>query len=206
MTTILLIEDNAPLRRNIAEILTMEGHHVRSAGDAETGLKLAHEQKPDLILCDIMMPGIDGHEVLARVRANTALTSVPFIFITAKGELPDIRAGMTLGADDYLPKPVERADLLDAVRTRLTRHSQQRQAQTLCFDDARPLERLGVSPREAEILLWMAQGKSNGDVAAILGISLGTVKKHTNHIFEKIGVESRTAAVLRAIEVLAGVA
>lgn len=206
MTTILLIEDNAPLRGNIAEILTMEGYHVRSAGDAETGLKLAHEQKPDLILCDIMMPGIDGHEVLARVRANTALTSVPFIFITAKGELPDIRAGMTLGADDYLPKPVERADLLDAVRTRLTRHSQQRQAQTLCFDDARPLERLGVSPREAEILLWMAQGKSNGDVAAILGISLGTVKKHTNHIFEKIGVESRTAAVLRAIEVLAGVA
>ena len=71
------------------------------------------------------------------------------------------------------------------------------------FESAAPLEKLGISPREAEVLLWMAQGKSNADIATICGISLGTVKKHTNHIFEKIGVEGRTSATLIALEELA---
>jgi DNA-binding CsgD family transcriptional regulator len=74
---------------------------------------------------------------------------------------------------------------------------------TPSFEDAAPLEKLGISPREAEILLWMAQGKSNGDIGTLCGISVGTVKKHANHIFEKLGVEGRTSATLRALEVLA---
>ncbi len=201
MTTILLIEDNASLRRNIAQILTLEGYRVLVAEDGIAGLQQARGEKPDLVLCDIMMPGIDGYEVLAQVRADAAMASLPFIFLTAKGGMPDLRVGMALGADDYLPKPVEREDLLDAVQARLQRHVQQQTFQPR-FDDAAPLERLGISPREAEVLLWMAQGKSNGDIATICGISLGTVKKHTNHIFEKIGVEGRTAATLRALEVL----
>ncbi len=201
MTTILLIEDNASLRRNIAQILTLEGYRVLVAEDGIAGLQQARGEKPDLVLCDIMMPGIDGYEVLAQIRADAAMASLPFIFLTAKGGMPDLRVGMALGADDYLPKPVEREDLLDAVQARLQRHVQQQTFQPR-FDDAAPLERLGISPREAEVLLWMAQGKSNGDIATICGISLGTVKKHTNHIFEKIGVEGRTAATLRALEVL----
>jgi DNA-binding NarL/FixJ family response regulator len=150
-----------------------------------------------------MMPGMDGYEVLAQVRAHAEMAAVPFIFLTAKGDMPALRIGMALGADDYLPKPVTRLDLLDAVRTRLQRHTQQRQPFVPRFESAVPLERLGISPREAEILLWMAQGKSNSDIATLCGISLGTVKKHANHIFEKIGVEGRTSATLRALETLA---
>lgn len=206
MTTILLIEDNASMRRNIAQILEIEGYRVLIANNGLEGMKLLCAERPDLVLCDIMMPGMGGYEVLAQVRADTALASLPFVFLTAKGEMPDLRLGMSLGADDYLAKPVSSADLLKAVHARLQRATQQRQTFAPRFDDARPLEKLGISAREAEILLWMAQGKSNADIAALCGISVGTVKKHANHIFEKIGVEGRTSATLRAIEVLSGAA
>ncbi len=202
MTTLLLIEDNASLRRNIAQILSLEGYRVLCAADGSTGLQQMREDKPDLILCDIMMPGMDGYEVLAQVRSEPVTASLPFIFLTAKGDMPDLRVGMSLGADDYLPKPVARLDLLDAVRTRLQRHAQQSVQHGPSFDDAAPLERLGISPREAEVLLWMAQGKCNSDIAIICDISIGTVKKHANHIFEKLGVEGRTSATLRALETL----
>jgi DNA-binding NarL/FixJ family response regulator len=203
MTTILLIEDNASLRRNIAEILMLEGYHVLTAASGASGLEQARAERPDLILCDIMMPGMDGYEVLAQIRGEATTASLPLIFLTAKGDMPDLRLGMSLGADDYLPKPVSRLDLLEAVSIRLQRHAQQRSS-TPNFDNAVPLEKLGISPREAEILLWMAQGKSNSDIAVLCDISVGTVKKHANHIFEKLGVEGRTSATLRAVEVLMG--
>jgi DNA-binding NarL/FixJ family response regulator len=108
---------------------------------------------------------------------------------------------MKLGADDYLPKPVARVDLLDAIRTRLQRATQH-SAFVPRFDSPAPLEALGLSPREAEVLLWMAQGKANADIATIIACSPATVKKHTIHIFEKLGVEGRPGAMLRALEAL----
>ena len=107
MTTILLIEDNASFRRNIAQILTIEGFEVITAEDGRAGLERARERLPNLILCDIMMPVMGGFDVLAQLRADAATASVPFIFLTAKGEMPDLRQGMSLGADDYLAKPVD---------------------------------------------------------------------------------------------------
>jgi len=203
MTTILLIEDHTPLRENLREMLTLEGYEVFAAENGREGLKLASQHLPALILCDIMMSGMDGYTVLERLRADPTTKAVPFIFLTAKGSPPDIRAGMNLGADDYLPKPVSRNDLLKAVRMRLERAKQQQQRFQPNFDDPKPLEKLGISPREAEVLLWVAQGKGNHEIAEILGLSVATVKKHTIHIFEKLGVESRTAATLRAVEFLA---
>jgi DNA-binding NarL/FixJ family response regulator len=202
MSTILLIEDHAPLRRNLEDMLALEGHYVLPAADGPAGLRLAREQRPDLILCDIMLPGMDGLEILAHLRADAATRAVPFIFLTAKGSPPEIRAGMNLGADDYLPKPVSRGDLLSSIHARLTRSAQQR-GRLPDFSNATALERLGISPREAEVLLWMAQGKANHDIATILGCTHATVKKHTVHIFGKLGVETRGAAMLIAIEALA---
>ena len=202
MTTLLLIEDHAPLRRNLRDLLALDGYRVLEAATGPDGLRLARESAPDLILCDIMLPGCDGYEILAALRSEAHTAATPFIFLTAKGEPPDIRSGMNLGADDYLPKPVSRRDLLAAIRTRLTRASQQRPLLP-DFSSATPLERLGISPREAEVLLWIAQGKANHDIAIILGCTHATVKKHTVHLFEKLGVETRTAAMLHALEVLA---
>jgi len=201
MTTILLIEDHAPLRKNLRDILTLEGYRVLEAATGPDGLRAAREQRPDLVLCDIMLPGCDGLEILAALRADVATRAQPFIFLTAKGEPGDIRAGMNLGADDYLSKPASCPDLLAAIRTRLARAAQQRPA-ALDFSTAAPLEKLGISPREAEVLLWMAQGKANHDIATIIGCTHATVKKHTVHIFEKLGVETRGAAMLIAIEAL----
>lgn len=201
MSTLLLIEDHAPLRRNLEEILTLEGHRVLAAADGPAGLRLAQQQRPDLILCDIMLPGMDGLEILARLRSEVATRAIPFIFLTAKGEPRDIRAGMNLGADDYLPKPVARGDLLASIRARLD-HAAKVRSHLPDFSSAAPLEKLGVSPREAEVLLWVAQGKANAEIATIIGCTHATVKKHTIHLFEKLGVESRGAAMLIAIEAL----
>jgi len=204
MKKILVIEDEPEMRRNLATILRMEKFEVRQAENGRAGLDLARKDLPDLILCDVMMPELDGHGVLQALREDAKTANVPFIFLTAKGEKADLRSGMNLGADDYLTKPVAKADLLHAISARLKRNEQLLSSGSLTpnFDSPQPLLALGLTPRVAEVLLWVAQGKTNGDIATILGISEWTVKKHVLEIFERLGVETRTAASLKAIEVL----
>jgi DNA-binding NarL/FixJ family response regulator len=203
MRTILVIEDEPAMRANLRDILDMEHFKPVLAADGREGVATAQRMLPDLILCDVMMPELDGYGVLAALRANPETARIPFVFLTAKGEPMDFRAGMNLGADDYLVKPVKVDDLLEAIAARLERAHQQ-SAFRADFHSAEPLERLGLSPREAEILLWVAQGKTNFETGVILGISPATVKKHLEHIYEKLGVESRNAATLRALETLSG--
>jgi DNA-binding NarL/FixJ family response regulator len=137
------------------------------------------------------------------LQADASLTRIPFIFLTAKGEKDDLRSGMNLGADDYLAKPVANKDLVRAIETRLRRCEQQAQREFKPdFSSAEPLLALGLTPRAAEALLWLAQGKTNADIATILGITESTVKKHVQAIFDKVGVETRGAAAVRALEVL----
>ena len=205
MKTVLLIEDQAFMRESIATILEMEGYALLTADDGAAGLVLAREEKPDLILCDVMMPELDGYGVLQGLREDATVAGTPFIFLTAKGEKRDQRAGMNLGADDYLIKPVSATDLLSAVAARLERETKRPSAEFAPeFGSSVPLEAaLGLTPREAEVLLWVAQGKSNPEVAGILGASDKTIKVHLGHIFEKIGVDNRHAATLAALEILA---
>ncbi|MBL9175220.1 MAG: response regulator transcription factor [Verrucomicrobiales bacterium] len=210
MKRILIIEDQAPMRRNLAQLLELEGYAVLSADNGLTGLDLARKERPDVILCDVMMPGLDGHGVIRALREDTATTQIPFIFLTARGDRTDVRTGMNFGADDYLTKPVVRDDLLAAIETRLARAAAVQAASSHGgnfkpdFSSAVPLESvLGLTPREAEVLLWTAQGKSNADIATILGMSEKTVKQHLGSVFQKLGVEGRTAATLRALEILA---
>jgi DNA-binding NarL/FixJ family response regulator len=203
--TILLIEDHAQMRENLGLILELNDYDVTVAENGRVGLEKAAAVPPDVILCDIMMPELDGYGVLAGVRADPDLNGIPFIFLTAKGEKRDQREGMNLGADDYLTKPVAEADLLAALEARFQRLSVLKQRQSAYrpdFSSHAPLLKLGLTEREGEVLLWVAQGKSSPDISVILGISEATAKKHVCNILAKLGCETRSAATLRALEML----
>ncbi|HSQ44857.1 MAG TPA: response regulator [Ginsengibacter sp.] len=119
MKKILLIEDNDDIRENTAEILELSNYDVIVAENGKIGVEKAIEFLPDLIICDIMMPGLDGYGVLHAVHRNETIKNTPFIFLTAKTERSDFRKGMELGADDYITKPFEGIELLNAVESRL---------------------------------------------------------------------------------------
>lgn len=117
--TILLIEDNTAMRENIKEILELSDYKVVTAVNGKIGVDLAKKEKPDLIICDIMMPELDGYGVLHILGKSEDTAGIPFVFLTAKAEKADFRKGMTLGADDYLTKPFDDIELLDVVQIRL---------------------------------------------------------------------------------------
>lgn len=123
MKNILLIEDNLEVRENTAEILELAGYNVLTAPNGKSGVELAQKELPDLVICDIMMPELDGYGVLHILNKNPNTSGIPFIFLTAKAERSDFRKGMNLGADDYLTKPFDESELLDAVETRLKKNN-----------------------------------------------------------------------------------
>lgn len=131
MKKILVIEDEPTIRDLIADLLEAEDFISLCAQDGATGLKLAVEEQPDLILCDIMMPEMDGYSVLTALRQNLRTAALPFIFLTAKADKPDVRRGMVLGADDYITKPFGRDELLDAIHARLKKHRVQTELSSL---------------------------------------------------------------------------
>ena len=203
MKRILVIEDEPQTRTNLATILEMEGYKTVTAENGRLGIERAKAELPDLILCDVSMPELDGYAVLQSLRSLPATAGIPFIFLTAKGEKKDQRAGMNLGADDYLVKPTSASDLLAAISARFVREQHRPPAEfSPDFSSPAPLESLGLTHREAEVLLWVAQGKSNGEIATILGATENTMKKHLQNIFEKLGVDSRHTATVRALELL----
>ena len=143
---ILLIEDNEEIRENICEILELDGFNVITAANGKDGLDLARERVPDLIVCDIMMPIMDGYTVLYFLSKDAKTADIPFIFLTAKAERLDFRKGMEMGADDYITKPFEDVELINAIRSRLRKKELVRKEYS---KDIQGLEQL-VSDAEGE--------------------------------------------------------
>jgi DNA-binding response OmpR family regulator len=119
MKTILVIEDNEDIRENIEEMLTLSEYKVITAANGREGIEAAQKSKPDLIICDIMMPGVDGYGVLHVLHKDPQTQNIPFIFLTSKSERSDFRAAMEMGADDYITKPFAGNELLNAIESRL---------------------------------------------------------------------------------------
>src|SRR6187455_1378783 len=119
MKSILVIEDNKDIRENTAEILDLAGYKTFTAENGKKGVDIAVREKPDVIVCDIMMPELDGYGVLHMLRKNETTQAIPFIFLTAKTERSDFRKGMEMGADDYVTKPFDDIELLNAIEVRL---------------------------------------------------------------------------------------
>jgi len=135
---VLIIEDNDDIRENVMEILQLAGYEAIEAPNGKTGVELAQGQSPDIILCDIMMPELDGYGVLYMLNKNPEMAAIPFIFLTAKAERLDLRKGMEMGADDYLTKPFDDIELLNAIETRFKKQEQQKEFYS------RSLDRLGT--------------------------------------------------------------
>src|SRR4051812_31573851 len=132
MTKILLIEDDELVRLSTLDMLEAEGYDAFAAENGLRGLELAHSELPALIICDIMMPEMDGFEVLANLQASPETATIPFIYLTAKADMASLRQGMELGADDYLIKPFNIDQLLTTIQVRLKKHevlSRQHQAE-----------------------------------------------------------------------------
>lgn len=123
MKTILLIEDDTALRENTAELLELSGFRVVTAPNGKIGIEKARRELPNIIICDIMMPEVDGYGVLEAMVSKQETNAIPFIFLSAKTEHKEVRKGMDLGADDYLTKPFDEEELLSAVESRLAKAS-----------------------------------------------------------------------------------
>jgi CRP-like cAMP-binding protein/CheY-like chemotaxis protein len=132
--TIMVIEDNDAIRENVVEILELAGYVVYSANNGKDGVDSVLQHIPDIILCDIMMPELDGYGVLYLLNKNPKTNHIPFIFLTAKAEHLDVRKGMEMGADDYLTKPFGHMELLNAVESRLRKKGQQHQFYSKALD------------------------------------------------------------------------
>lgn len=197
---ILVIEDEAELLAVVSQFLAMYGFKIYGASNGESGLTLARRERPDLIICEITMPNLNGYEVLRALRADPELAGSAFLFLTARQEDADQRFGMNLGADDYLTKPVRLPELLATVCTRLARRDEQRAAAN------RPgrLVALDLTSRESEVLFWVAEGKTNPEIAIILNIGRSTVKTHLKNILTKTGTSNRLSAAALAVNQLNG--
>jgi len=200
MYSILIIEDDPAYTSMMEVILQMEGFDVRTASDGSSGLAMLRERRPDLILCDIMMPKMDGHKILETLKGEQALADIPFIFVTALGDRADVRLGMSTGADDYLPKPFSAFELLAAVTGRIRRHEMILQHRRKSdFQEEQAILRQMITRREREILLMVGQGSTSREIAVRLGISLKTVEVHRANLMNKLGAGNAAALARWAI-------
>jgi DNA-binding NarL/FixJ family response regulator len=187
---ILCIEDDPDTAALIAEDLADRGYTVTIALDGQAGLAAILKTRPDLVLCDISMPGMTGFELLERL---TALPSqggvVPFVFLTALVDRDTELRGRRLGADDYVTKPIDFEILATIIEARLSR---------VARDKVRSLA-VDLRERESECLAWSARGKSSPEIGAILGLSTRTVDFHIANACRKLNVTTRMEAVVKAI-------
>ncbi|ENO81761.1 response regulator [Thauera mechernichensis] len=195
---ILLIDDAPDTVRMIAEALDEAGYTVLVATDGATALKRLERITPDAVLLDACMPGMDGFETCRRLKQAAGMATVPVIFMTGLAETERLVEGLSAGGVDYLVKPVVPDELVARLQAHL-RVSRQMNAAMQGRGEtpvpAAPALPNPLTQREMDVLGWVARGKTNRDVAEILGMSPRTVNKHLEHIYEKLGVETRTAAV-----------
>jgi DNA-binding NarL/FixJ family response regulator len=203
MYSILIIDDDASICSNMELILQMEGFEVITASDGQAGLAMLREKRPDLILCDILMPDMDGLSVLEILKNDELLAEIPFIFVTAMGARTEVRRGMTAGADDYLSKPFSAEELIAAVTSRLHRLERFRQQGVKStFHEEYAILSQRTTTREREVLHLVGRGLKSKDIAQQLCISLRTVDAHRTNLMGKLGVDN--AAMLARWAVVAG--
>ena len=163
MKTVLLIEDNIDILENVAELLEYEGYQAIMATNGYDGVKIARQVNPDLVVCDIMMSGLDGYQVLDKLSAHPESRNIPFIFLTAKAEKHEKKYGLDLGADDYLIKPVSEEDLFEAVENCLNKKSKLAQKYK---GDLKELDDY-IRTKRGQLLEWLSDSAQQSDISTV---------------------------------------
>jgi DNA-binding NarL/FixJ family response regulator len=190
METIMVIEDDRETVSLLRETLVELGYRVEVCVDGSEGLKRIRESAPDLVICDVLMPGLSGFELLERLASEPA-GAPPFVFVTALGDRNNEVMGRRLGADDYLTKPIDFEILSIVIENRLRRRPKERTVES----------DVHLTDREREVLTWVGRGKTSYEIGVILGVRERTVNFHCDQAMKRLNVLNRTQAVAKAIAV-----
>ncbi|BCX12326.1 MAG: DNA-binding response regulator [Thermosynechococcus sp.] len=199
--TILLVDDDRNLVLLVKDYLEMQGYRVLTAAHGNEGLAILRQHTPDLIICDVMMPQMDGYSFVSAVRQQTHLSWLPVLFLSAKGQTHDRIKGLQTGGDVYLVKPFEPDELLAQIQALLKQTARLREAQGRQAPP-RPTPPPGVelTPTETRILQYVARGMSNREISAELHVSQRTVESHVSNMLGKTGCHNRTELARWAID------
>ncbi|MBB2896011.1 response regulator transcription factor [Pseudomonas sp. AS2.8] len=209
-SVVLIVDDTPDNLALLSDALDASGYMVLVALDGASALERMQRRRPDVVLLDAMMPGLDGFETCRRIKAQAELADIPVLFMTALTETEHVVEAFAAGGIDYVTKPLKTDEVLARVAAHLRTARELQAARSLPAShphtrtalDLAPLSsRYQLTGREVEVLHWVACGKTNRDIGDILGLSPRTVNKHLEHVYVKLGVETRTAAATLAIAV-----
>lgn len=211
---VLIVDDLPENLAVLSDALEQAGYMVLVALDGQSALERMRRMRPDVVLLDAMMPGMDGFETCRRIKAQPDTTDIPVLFMTALSDSEHVLAGFAAGGIDYVTKPIQADQVLARVAAHL-RTARSLQNAREHVRSSRPAlseqqaqqelaQRFQLTSRELEVLHWVACGKTNRDIGDILGLSPRTVNKHLEHVYVKLGVETRTAAAAVAMSVAGG--
>ena len=200
---LMLVDDDPNLILLVKDYLEFRGYQVITAGNGREALDLLEEQIPDLIICDVMMPEMDGYSLVQHIRENSTTEWVPVLFLSAKGQSQDRVKGLNTGADVYIVKPFEPEELVAQVESSLKQASRLIKHQNSSFRN-RPTIRVRqdveLTPTELKVVQLVAKGMANRDIAQIMEVSQRTIESHVSNMLGKSGLHNRTELARWAIE------
>ncbi len=198
---LLLIDDDPNLILLVKDYLEFRGYEVIPAGNGREALEVMKSFTPDLIICDVMMPEMDGYTFVETIRSNMSTDWVPVIFLSARGQTADRVKGLSTGAEVYMVKPFEPEELVAQVESSLKHTDRLLQMQTVGMQQVMQLDRdIELTPTEAKVIQHVAKGMSNREIAEVLGVSQRTIESHVSNMLGKTGLHNRTELARWAME------
>ena len=201
---LLLVDDDPNLVLLVKDYLEHHGYDVSTAENGKEALDLLDKQIPDMIICDVMMPEMDGYALIEKVRQDARISWLPVMFLSAKGQSQDRVKGLNIGADVYMVKPFEPEELVAQVESSLQQASRlMRHKTNISLDDSTRIQvpsNVELTPTETKVVQLVAQGKSNKEVAEILSVSQRTIESHVSNMLNKTSLHNRTELARWAIE------
>jgi DNA-binding NarL/FixJ family response regulator len=198
---LLVVDDDPNLVLLVKDYLEFRGYEVVAASNGLEALEVMRRLTPDLIICDVMMPEMDGYTFVQTLRSDRATDWIPVIFLSARGQTADRVRGLNMGADAYLVKPFEPEELVAQVEATLKRTERLLQMQGAPVQPVIQLDReVELTPTETKVLQYVARGMSNREVAEVMGVSQRTIESHVSNMLAKTGLHNRTELARWAIE------